>query len=201
MTHVTWFIGIDWAPQRHEVCIVDRAGQVVARQQVAHTAAGLQAFVEALVARAAGDPTTVAIAIEVPRGALVELFVERGFAVDAINPKQLDRFRDRFTAAGAKDDRFDAHVLADSLRTDAPAFRRVQLDDPLIIHIREWSRVDEDLQGELSQLTNRLRDLIYRIAPALLRLCPAADDVWFWKLLEEAPTPKTQCRLPEWIVG
>ena len=74
----------------------------------AHTAPGLQAFVDALLTRADGDPGRVAIGIEVPRGALVELLVERGFAVYAINPKQLDRFRDRFTAAGAKDDRRDA---------------------------------------------------------------------------------------------
>ena len=59
-----------------------------------------------------------------PRGALVELLVERGFAVYAINPKQLDRFRDRFTPAGAKDDRRDALVIGDSLRTDPQAFRR-----------------------------------------------------------------------------
>jgi len=31
-----------------------------------------------------------------------------GFVVHAINPKQLDRFRDRFSPAGAKDDRRDA---------------------------------------------------------------------------------------------
>jgi hypothetical protein len=43
--------------------------------------------------------------------------VERGFQVYAINPKQLDRFRDRYSMSGAKDDRRDAFVLADSLRT------------------------------------------------------------------------------------
>jgi hypothetical protein len=42
--------------------------------------------------------------------------------------KQLDRFRDRFTVAGAKDDRRDAHVMADSLRTDRHAFRRLVTD-------------------------------------------------------------------------
>ena len=34
--------------------------------------------------------------------------MERGLAVHAINPKQLDRFRDRISPAGAKDDRRDA---------------------------------------------------------------------------------------------
>lgn len=49
----------------------------------------------------------MAVAIEVPHGPIVE----RSFQVYAINSKQLDPFRDRFTVAGAKDDRCDAHVL------------------------------------------------------------------------------------------
>lgn len=195
MITARWFVGIDWAPDAHEVCILDREGSVCDRRQVDHNATALQAFVDALRARAEGDPAMVAIAIEVPRGAVVELFVERGFSVYAINPKQLDRFRDRFTAAGAKDDRRDALVLGDSLRTDPQAFRPVRLDHPLVIQLREWSRLDEELGGELTRLTNQLRDLVYRVAPGLLALCPGADEPWFWTLVGLAPTPAEQQRL------
>lgn len=195
MLTAQWFVGIDWASAAHEVCVLDREGGVCERREVKHTAPALQAFVDALLARSHGDPTTVAIGIEVPRGALVELLVERGFAVYAINPKQLDRFRDRFTPAGAKDDRRDALVTGDSLRTDPQAFRRVRLDDPLVIQVREWSRVDEDLGVALTRLTNQLRDLVYRMAPGLLALCPAADEPWFWALLRQAPTPAEQRQL------
>ena len=128
-----WFIGVDWATDAHAVCVLDATGRVWDRRTVAHSAAALETLIEALVARAAGEPSRVAVAIEVPRGALVEVLVERGFAVYAINPKQLDRFRDRFTAAGAKDDRRDAWVLADSLRTDPQAYRAIRLDDPRVI--------------------------------------------------------------------
>jgi transposase len=190
-----WFVGIDWASRAHEVCIVDREGRVAERRQVDHTAPALHAFVEALLAWAHGDPATVGIAIEVPRGAVVELLVERGFEVYAINPKQLDRFRDRFTTAGAKDDQRDALVLGDSLRTDPHAFRRVRLDHPLVIQLREWSRVDEDLATELTRLTNQLRDLVYRITPGVLTLCPGADEPWLWTLVGLAPTPQQQQRL------
>jgi transposase len=190
-----WFVGIDWASQAHEVRVLDREGHVLEERQVPHTAKGLQTFVDALLERAQGDPAQVAIGIEAPRGALVELCVERGFAVYAINPKQLDRFRDRFTPAGAKDDSRDAWVIGDSLRTDSQAFRRVRLDDPVVIQLREWSRADEDLGEQLTRVTNQLRDLVYRIAPGLLGLCPAADESWFWALLQAAPTPMDQRRL------
>lgn len=195
MSTADWFVGIDWASDAHEVCVLDRDGRLVERRRVPHTASALQALVDALLTRAEGEPSKVAIGIEVPRGALVETLVERAFAVSAINPKQLDRFRDRFTAAGAKDDRRDARVIAGSLRTDPQAFRPVRLDDPVVIQLREWSRIDEDLGRELTRLTNQLRDLVYRMAPHLLALCPAADEAWFWALLRDAPTPPAQQRL------
>ena len=109
-----WFVGIDWASQTHEVCVLDREGRVCVRKHVAHTADALQALITELVERAGGDLTKVAIGIEVPRGSVVELLVERGFPVYAVSPKQVDRFRDRFTAAGAKDDSRDAWVIGDS---------------------------------------------------------------------------------------
>ena len=176
-------VGIDWGSQHHQVCIVDREGHR-SEEAVPHTSAGLAALAQTLAALNPEAPERVAIAIEVPRGPVVETLLERGFHVFALNPKQLDRFRDRHTVAGAKDDRRDAWVLADALRTDQPSFRRVQSDDPLIIELRELSRLDDDLQEELSRLSNRLREQLQRIRPDLLRLCPAANAPWFWALVD-----------------
>lgn len=195
--NIEWCVGIDWGPGVHTVCVLEAGGHLAEQRQVAHDALALQAFVETLLLRSDGRPSTVAIGIERPHGALVELLIERGFVVYAINPKQLDRFRDRFTVAGAKDDRRDAHVLADSLRTDRTAFRRVHLDHPVVIQLREWSRVDEELQTDLTRLTNQLRDLIYRVTPALLTVCPGADEPWLWALLALASTPAAQQSLSQ----
>jgi transposase len=195
VSDVDWIVGIDWGATAHAVCLLDRTGRLEEQRMVEHTSRALHAFVEELTTRSHGALARVAVAIETPRGALVELLVERGCAVYAINPKQLDRFRDRFTAAGAKDDRRDARVLADSWRTDPQAFRRVQLDHPLIVQLREWSRLDDDLGTEVTRLTNQLCALVYRVSPALLRLCPGADEPWLWAVLAEAPTPQAQQRL------
>ena len=70
-------------------------------------------------------PGQIAVGIETPHGPIVEALMDRGVAVFAINPKQLDRFHNRLSPAGAKDDRRDALVLALSLRTDRHCFRRV----------------------------------------------------------------------------
>src|SRR3954454_5845802 len=106
---------------------------------------------------AAGDPGSVVVAIEVPHGPVVDALLDRGFAVYAINPKQLDRLRDRISVAGAKDDRRDGRVAAAGVRTDRPLFRRVLAGDPSVIELREWSRLAEELQQERVRLSNRIR--------------------------------------------
>jgi transposase len=190
-----WYVGIDWGSAEHQVEIGNATGAGVEQRQVAHTAEGLEGFVEALAQLAGGPLERVAVGIEVPRGAVVELLLERGAAVFSINPKQLDRCRDRFSVAGAKDDRLDARVLRSTLRTDRHLFRRVRIDEPLVIRVRELTRARDVLQQEFMGLTNRLRDLVHRIAPEWLTLSTNADDPWFWMFLEEAATPTLGRRL------
>jgi transposase len=190
-----WFVGIDWGTAQHVVNIGNAAGEVVAERTVEHTGLELTRFVDWLAELAQGHLERVAVAIEVPRGALVELLIERGAAVFALNPKQLDRFRDRFSPAGAKDDRLDARVLRSALRTDRPLFRRLELDEPLVIQLREVAREADGLQQEFMALTNQLRELIHRIAPEWLTLSTNADDPWFWTFLESAATPALGRRL------
>ena len=188
-TEFEWFVGIDWGTASHEVQVLDAAGQLVAARTVEHTGAGLARFVDWMVTLTDGRLASVAVAVETPRGALVETVLERGAAVFSLNPKQLDRFRDRFSVAGAKDDPLDALVLASALRTDRARFRRLALDEPHVIQLRELTRADAVLGDEFTALTNRLRELVHRIAPEWLRLSANADDPWFWTLLDEVATP------------
>jgi transposase len=187
MPDYDWHVGIDWATQHHQVCVVDVTGRQVEQGQVPHSGAGLMGLVEHLASL--GDPARVAVAIEVPRGAIVDALLGRGFHVFALNPKQLDRFRDRHTVAGAKDDRRDAWVLADALRTDLGAFRRLAVETAVVIQLREMSRLHGDLVEEHGRLTNRLREQLWRFYPQVLTVCPAADEPWLWELLQDAPTP------------
>src|ERR1044072_1244198 len=192
-----WFVGIDWATDAHEVCVLTPAREVVSQRKVEHAGSAIAEFAAQLAKRCAGKPERVAIAIEIPRGAVVESLVERGFHVYAINPKQLDRFRDRHSVAGAKDDRRDAFVLADSLRTDQPRFRRLRLDEPQLLLLRELSRAEETLLEEFRRSANRLRDQLHRFYPQMLQLCSAADEPWLWDLLDLAPTPAHAALLRE----
>jgi transposase len=180
-------VGVDWGSETHQVCVVAPDQRRVLEIAIPHSGEGLATLAAEL--RALSEPGRVAVALEVPHGAIVDTLLEQGFQVFALNPKQLDRFRDRHTVAGAKDDRRDAFVLADALRTDRARFRRVEPDDARVVELRELSRVDDDLREELNRLSNRLREQLQRCFPAVLSLCPAANEPWFWALLEQAPTP------------
>ena len=83
----------------------------MAERDVRHGGTELSELCDWLLARTGAPAGTIAVAIETPRGPVVEALLERGFAVFSINPKQLDRFRDRFSVAGAKDDSRDAGFL------------------------------------------------------------------------------------------
>jgi hypothetical protein len=95
-----WFAFIDWASQKHQICLLDAAGQLCGERDFAHSGAGLAELCDWLLAKTGAPPSAIAVGIEVSHGPVVETLLERGFAVHALNPKQLDRFRDRFSVAG-----------------------------------------------------------------------------------------------------
>jgi transposase len=121
--------------------------------------------------------------------------LDADIAVFSINPKQLDRFRDRHNVAGAKDDRLDAFVLASSLRTDPDLFRRVSLGPAEIIELRELSRTRDDLVEDRTRSCGQLRDLLLRTNPELLLLCAGANQKWLWDVLAMASSPKALRKL------
>jgi transposase len=193
---VSWFAGIDWGSEKHQVCLLDAAGQVVGERAFRHGGAGLAALCDWLVS-VAGKPGRVAVAIEVPHGPVVDALLDRGFAVHAINPKQLERLRDRVSLAGAKDDRRDARVAAGGLRTDPHLFRPVEAGDPAVIALREWSRLAEELQQERVRLGNRIRQQLWRYYPQLLEVSDDVTAEWVLDLWTLAPTPAKAARLRE----
>ena len=192
-----WYVGIDCGGATHQVWVLDAQGHRVGERAVAHSGAALAAFVAWLHELAGPSLARVAVGVETPHGGPVALCLEHGAAVFAINPKQLERFRERASAAGAKDDRRDAFVAASALRTDRAAFHRLAPEAAALVQVRELSRVSDELREEAARLSNRLRAQLERYFPQLLTLVPAADEPWLWALLTLAPTPAAAVRLSE----
>ncbi len=99
--HRNWFVGVDWASETHHVCVLDAHGDKLGERGFTHGGAGLAEMAAWILGLTKTAAEAVHVAIEVPHGPVVESLIERGFAVHAINPKQLDRFRDRGGAGSA----------------------------------------------------------------------------------------------------
>jgi transposase len=197
MTEKQWFVGVDWGSENHRVRLIDNDGKRLGERWFRHGGAGLAEMADWLVATSGGTPDKIHVAIEVPHGPIVETLLERGFNVYAINPKQLDRFRDRFSPAGAKDDDRDAEVLADALRTDMRAFRKLELAEAILVELREWSRMADDLTTDKNRLANRLREQLWRYYPQMLELESDITAEWMLDLWEALPTPAKAARVRE----
>jgi transposase len=189
------YVGLDWGTEFHRACVLNSRGEVLHECRIDHNGQAITDFLRGLHEMANGKPESVAVAIEVPRGPVVEAFLEGGVAVFSINPKQLDRFRDRYTVAGAKDDSRDAYVAADSLRTDQHCFRRIATDHPDVVRLRELSRTEESLGENFRRIVNQLYQLLLRYYPQLLQLNTTPDEPWIWALLELAPIPQRGAQL------
>jgi transposase len=189
-----FFAGVDRGGEKHVVHVLDQTGKQVVEFEIVHSGAQQLELADRLQ-RTCGDPAQLGVALEAPHGAVVEHLLERGFAVYAINPKQLDRFRDRHSPAGAKDDSRDARVLAGALRTDPDSFRLLEAENPQTIELRELSRLDASLKRDFRRASNQLWEQMYRYYPQMLALSPAVDEPWVWALIKKAPLPAAGAKL------
>jgi Transposase len=99
----------------------------------------------------------------------------------------------RFRQSGAKDDRWDAHWIADLLRTDPPRDTPWKPDQPRTRQIRAEVRFAQQLGRELIQNENRLRALRLRYYPAALEAFPNLDRVVGLAFVQTySPLPQAQ---------
>jgi len=154
-------IGVDWGDQQHGVCVREEAGHVVWESLVAQKAAALSEWGRRVDEwRAAG--VTLWAAIEKPEGRIVAFLLDHGVVVYPVNPKALDRARDRFRLSAAKSDRLDARVLAEFLRTDHPhlaalAPRSAEAQEMNLL-TRDYARLVRQQTRLLNQLTSTLKE-------------------------------------------
>ncbi|MGH2528531.1 MAG: IS110 family transposase [Actinomycetota bacterium] len=183
------FVGVDWSETHHDVCVMDADGKVLAKGRVPEGVEGVARLHE-IVSAHAEDPSDVAVGIELDRGLLVGSLVASGYAVHAVNPLSVDRYRDRHRTSGAKSDPGDAKVLADLVRTDRHLHREVAGDSELAEAVKVLARAHQGLiwsrQRHLNQLRNALREFYPAALEAFGTDLASVDAL---AVLAAAPTP------------
>lgn len=188
-----WFVGVDWGSERHALCVVDAAGKVVTEFEVTHDADGL-AELRVRLAKL-GPAAEIRIAIERPTGLLVDTLVETGYVVVPIHPNVVKACRPRYRAAGGKDDRGDAYLLADVLRTDGHRFRRLSPQSDAMKALRALVRTRDDLVTARVAMANQLRALLQSFWPGAACLFASIDSPIALAFVQRYPTPTSAAAL------
>jgi len=191
--------GVDWAKDDHAVCIVDTDGEVLDRFTVDHSAAGLKRLVHRLLAAGVSE-----VGIERGDGPVVEALLAAELMVFVIAPNQLKNLRSRYGAAGNKDDRYDAYVLADVVRTDRRRLTALTRSTPATIALRTSVRARRDLVEHRVAAANQLRAHLQIVFPGAVGLFAAIDSAVSLAFLERFPTQTkadwlTPARLGTWL--
>ena len=163
--------GIDWARDDHAIAIVDSHGKQILRTVVEHNVAGVRKLLSILTRHQVAE-----VAIERPDGPLVEALLDEAFTIVVISPNQLKNLRGRYGSAGNKDDRFDAFVLADTLRTDRIRLQPLVPDSPATTALRATCRARKDLIRHRVAVANQLREHLNRVYPGAVGLFADLDS-------------------------
>jgi transposase len=163
--------GVDWAKDDHVVCVAGDQGEVLERFTVRHDAAGLRQMAARLLRAGVAQA-----GIERGDGPVVDTLLEAGLTVFVIPPGQVKNLRSRYGSAGNKDDRFDAYVLADVVRTDARRLRPMERDSEQTTALRSAVRARRDLVGHRVAAANQLRAHLQAAFPAAAVLFADMDS-------------------------
>jgi transposase len=165
----TRYAGVDWASRAHAICIVDEHGTATERFEVEHSEPGLRSL-----GRRLAKAGVVRVAIERPDGPVIDALFAAGLEVVVIASRHVKALRTRYGTAGNKDDRADAYLLADVLRTDGQRLRSLRPDSPETVTLRATVRARKDLVQTRIRLAQQLR--------AHLELCFPGAVGLFWDL-------------------
>ena len=160
------FAGLDVGKSLHHLCALTADGTRVFDCRVNNDETELRAVLTQLQQRG-----PVLLVVDQPAGiGALPLAVARHLGVDVAYLPGLAMRRIAEVHPGqAKTDARDAHVIADAARTLPHTLRRASVSDAALAELTVLLGYDDDLTNETTRLTNRARDLLMNISPALER--------------------------------
>jgi transposase len=141
-------------------------------------------------------PEECIVGLETAHNLLVDFLWEQGYErVYILPPNAVKSAQGRYRQSGAKDDRWDARLIADMLRTDQKRYQKWQPDSRLTRQIRTAVRFVDHLNQELVRNSNRLRAVLLRYYPAAVKLFSHLDAPVSLAFIQSYPTPQAAAQL------
>lgn len=185
---------MDWADEFDQVWVSDADGNKVTEMKVLQNAPGLSDFGRWLHERKA-QAIELWAAIEKPHGRIVDFLLSHGVVVYPVNPKALDRARDRFRMSQSKSDSFDAYVLADFLRTDHARLRALEPDSAPAQELKIITRDHQRIMRQKNRLLNQIEVTLKEYYPRPLEVFGNLETKIALDFLKAYPTPQALSKL------
>jgi transposase len=190
---MNYFVGIDLADRKHDVCILDSSGNILKEFVVPHSPEGVdQVLFE--IRTFSTELHNVIISAETSKHLFIQYLGGVGYKVYSINPKSVDRARDRFSPAGSKDDTRDARVLADLIRTDGHQYRPLRMDSPDLKELQFLVRDRESLVALKVRMENQITTCLKSYYPRALECFCKLDQKATIHFLQLFSDPNTFSR-------
>ena len=182
-------VGIDWADDHHDACVVDDQGKKLSAFRITHNAEGFAELLER-IRNLQSDKSQVAFCLETSQGLLVDFLLDQGYRLYPVNPKAASRCRERYKVSGSKDDTLDAWVLANFLRTDRDSMRELLPSSDLAREIKILVQDRESLVRMKTRLINQLTAALKSYYPKALELFGDLQSHCALAFIKEYPTPE-----------
>jgi transposase len=166
MSEPTVFIGLDVGKSEHHCTALNTAGKRLADRRLPNDEAALRELFTGLAARG-----QVVVVVDQPAsiGALpVAVAQAMGLATAYLPGLAMRRIADLHPGS-AKTDARDAFVIADAARTLPHTLRSVDIAGPAMADLSVLMGYDDDLRDQVTAGTNRIRNLLLSVHPALER--------------------------------
>ncbi|MEC1024129.1 IS110 family RNA-guided transposase [Bacillus paralicheniformis] len=185
---MNYYVGVDLADRKHDICILDSTGEKLKEFTVPHSPEGLDQLITE-IHELSTDIHNVFISAETYKHLFMESLHAIGYTMYSINPKSVDRARDRFSPAGAKDDSRDAQVLADLIRTDQHQYRPLRKDSSELKELQLLVRDRESLVALKVRIENQIMACLKSYYPQALECFCKLDQQSTITFLKAFPTP------------
>ena len=127
----------------------------------------------------------------------MDFLLDHGVVVFAVNPKAVDRARDRFRVSGAKSDPFDARVLASFVRTEHSHLAPLRPSSEAAQELKGLTRDYTRLVRQQTRLLNQLTATLKAYYPRALEVIDDLKSRWGRDFLRDYPTPMALAALTE----
>jgi hypothetical protein len=166
MTKFSVYIGIDWANDKHDVCVQVANSSTRKFEVIKHSPKSINEWISSLHKQYKGQ---IAVAIELSKGPIVYALQKFDFVtIHPVNTSMLAQYRKAFSPSGAKDDPTDAELALDLMLRYPNKIKALKMESESVRKLTYLVEQRRKLVDDKRRFSNRLIITLKEYYPHLL---------------------------------